>query len=274
MTIRFHRLIGFAAVGGFLFGTFATTTYSSHSLGKHWARQSNLFTLQLGDNVSGSDWDVLLGTASNDWSQSEVLDTIIVPGGATRGKCQPTKGRVEVCTVSLGGSTLGKASLWTTGGHITQAIVQVNDYLLNGPFRYNSPEWRQYVICQEIGHTLGLDHQDEDSLNTNLGTCMDYTEEPGGVEPGDANTHPNDHDYEELRVIYSHLDSVTTVFNTFLTAFSRPSPGTASTADNVDLSEAAQLGTLVRKSRGGQEVLYERDLGNGNKILTFVLSAN
>jgi hypothetical protein len=273
MTLRFHRLIGFAAVGGFLIGTFATTTYSSHSLGKHWARQTNPFTLQLGDNVSGSDWDALLVAASNGWSVSDPLDTLIVPGGATKGKCQPTKGRVEVCTVSLGGSTLGKASLWTTGGHITQAIVQVNDYLLNGPFRFNSPAWRQYVICQEIGHTLGLDHQDEDTLNPNLGTCMDYTEDPGGVQ-GVANTGPDFHDYEELRIIYSHLDSVTTVSTTPLAAFSRPSPGTVSTADTIDLSEAAQLGTLVRKSRGGQEVLYERDLGNGNKILTFVLSAN
>jgi hypothetical protein len=272
MTLQFHRLIGFAAVGGFLFGTFATTTYSSHSLGKHWARQSYPFTLQLGDNVSGSDWDARLQQASNDWTQSQVVYTRIVPGGATKGKCQATKGRVEVCSVSLGGSTLGKASLWTTGGHITQAVVQVNDYLLNGPFRFNSSAWRQYVICQEIGHALGLDHQDEDTLNPNLGTCMDYTEDPG--VNGGENTVPNFHDYEELRIIYSHPDSVTTVFSTPLTTFSRPSPGTPSTADNVDLSEAGQLGTLVRKSRGGQEVLYERDLGNGNKILTFVLSAN
>ena len=30
----------------------------------------------------------------------------------------------------------------------------------------------QHVICQEIGHTFGLDHQSE--TGASLNTCMDY----------------------------------------------------------------------------------------------------
>jgi hypothetical protein len=48
----------------------------------------------------------------------------------------------------------------------------------------DSPEWRQMVNCQEIRHTFGLEHQDEDFYNANLNTCMDYTTDPR------SNQHP------------------------------------------------------------------------------------
>src|SRR5215471_12815607 len=66
---------------------------------------------------------------------------------------------------------------------------------------------RQYALK----HTLGLDHQDTNFDNKNLGTCMDYTSNPYG--PPD-NEHPDQHDYDELVTIYSHLDSTTTVGQT------------------------------------------------------------
>ena len=48
-------------------------TSANHSWnGYHWGRQSNPFTVQLGDNVSGA-WDSVLGTTASDWSQSTVL---------------------------------------------------------------------------------------------------------------------------------------------------------------------------------------------------------
>jgi hypothetical protein len=50
----------------------------------------------------------------------------------------------------------------------------------------------------------GLDHQDEDFDNANLGTCTDYTNDPT------TNQHPTAHDYEKLEIIYAHLDSFTT----------------------------------------------------------------
>ncbi len=50
-------------------------------------------------------------------------------------------------------------------------------------------------MCQEVGHTLGLDHQDEVFDNPNLETCMDYTNDPS------TNQHPNAHDYDQLATI-------------------------------------------------------------------------
>jgi hypothetical protein len=48
------------------------------------------------------------------------------------------------------------------------------------------------VSCQEVGHTLGLDHQDENFNNANLGTCMDYKNNQS------TNQHPNKHDYDQF----------------------------------------------------------------------------
>src|SRR5688572_28386377 len=99
---------------------------ASHSWGGyHWARTSNPFTVQLGDNVSGP-WDSILGTTSQDWTQSRVLDTTIVAGQAGRvRRCRPTSGRVEVCNDTYGNNGwLGVAGISVSGRHITQAYVK------------------------------------------------------------------------------------------------------------------------------------------------------
>ncbi len=62
-------------------------------------------------------------------------------------------------------------------------------------------------ICQEIGHTFGLDHQSE--TGASLNTCMDYYHNTSAADT--KSTHPNQHDYDQLGIIYSHHDSTTTI---------------------------------------------------------------
>src|SRR5262245_45818876 len=96
----------------------------------HWARETRTFALALGDNLS-SDWDAYLATASSDWSQSKILDTAVVAGGANSPQsCHPTLGRVEVCNGNHGNSGwLGLASIWIAPDHhIVQGRTQMNDY--------------------------------------------------------------------------------------------------------------------------------------------------
>src|SRR6266508_468563 len=189
---------------------FPSAASANHSWGGyHWARtNNNQFTLKLGDNVSGL-WDGMLVTASNDWSQSTVLNTQIVTGGTTPKKCRPTSGRVEVCSADYGGvQWLGVATIWLTNGHISQGTVKNNDhYFGNSTYRYNNTAEMQHVICQEIGHTFGLDHQDTSGISLN--TCMDYYHNTSASDT--KSTHPNAHDYDEISTIYQHLDSSTTV---------------------------------------------------------------
>jgi hypothetical protein len=176
------------------------TALANHAWGNyHWSRASNPFTLQVGDNVS-SGWDGHLSTAVGDWSESVVLDLTQVPGNGSGATCSPTSGRIEVCNGAYGNNGwLGIAQIWVKRSHITQATTKVNDTYFDSP-PYNTSDWRQLVMCQEVGHDFGLDHQDEDFNNPNLGTCMDYTNDQS------SNQRPNSHDYEQLVLIYEHLD--------------------------------------------------------------------
>jgi hypothetical protein len=234
---------------------------ANHSWGGyHWARTANPFTLKVGDNVS-SNWDSYLGTTVSDWSQSTVLDLTTVTGSANPRNCRPTSGRVEVCNSTYGNTGwLGVAQIWVTGGtHITQGTVKLNDTYFNTS-TYNTTAWRNLVSCQEVGHTLGLDHQDENFSNANLGTCMDYTSDPS------TNQHPNKHDYDELVTIYSHLDSSTTVGQSVGTA-----PGRSGTAADEGPNDPAEFGRPTgAKDNFGRYIVYELNLRDGRKVLTHV----
>ena len=239
------------------FAVFSPAAQANHSWGGyHWARTANPFTLNLGDNVSGP-WDATLGITSTDWSKSTVLETTIVPVQAGKKNCRPTVGRVEVCNAAYGNNGwLGIAQIWISGKHITQGTTKVNDTYFNTA-KYNTDAWRNLVMCQEVGHTFGLDHQDENFNNPNLGTCMDYTNDPS------TNQHPNQHDYDQLATIYSHLDSTTTVG----TATQAPAAGQG------NLNSRGAWGHKAKESRNGDLELWVRSLGNGNKLFTFVIRA-
>src|SRR4051794_525992 len=116
---------------------------ASHSWnGYHWAGNGSGFALKIGDNVS-SVWDSILRTTSADWSVSGELDTAVVAGNAgTVKKCRPTVGRVEVCNTTYGrNGWLGIAQIWTSGAHITQGSVKLNDSYFNTT-QYNTTAWR------------------------------------------------------------------------------------------------------------------------------------
>ncbi len=238
------RMLALAVLVATIGATAALPAFANHSWnGYHWARTANPFTLQVGDNLS-STWKSYLQTTSTDWTQSTVLNTTVVTGGA-KGKCRPTSGRVEVCNGSYGNNGwLGLAQIWLSGGHITQGTVKVNDTYFNTP-TYNTTSERNHVMCQEVGHTLGLDHH---TSGATLGTCMDYSSST-------TSQHPNKHDYDELLTIYSHLDTTTTV-------------GSASAGRFPDAVPSWAAATRRSKS------VYVDDLGVGVQLVTFVVWAD
>jgi hypothetical protein len=196
------------ATAALVCGVLAAPASANHSWGGyHWARTSNPFTVKSGDNVT-SAWDVYLRQAATDWSKAtngNPLRTTVVAGSTTGRKCRPTAGRLEVCNAAYGrNGWLGIASISISGSHITQATTKMNDTYYATGSKYDTPVWRAAVMCQEVGHAWGLDHQDESGADFH--TCMDYA-----TNPDADNTHPNAHDYDELAIIYSHLDTTTTI---------------------------------------------------------------
>jgi len=256
MFSKFPRRSLVLALASLSFAGVASTASATHSWGGyHWARTANPFTLKVGNNVSTACGSAL-ATASSDWSASNVLNTTLVTGLANPRNCRATAGRVEVCDATYGNNGwLGLASISITDGtHITRGTVKLNDTYFNTT-QYNTSAWRAMVTCQEIGHTFGLDHQDTNFNNANLGTCMDYTNDPS------TNQQPNKHDYDELDIIYAHLDSTTTIGQGAGNSF----------AVDIDHNDRRTWGQLVKQV--GRTGIYELDLGGGSKTVTFVIWA-
>lgn len=249
--MKFARISSAAAIAATLF---ASTAYASHTWGNyHWARKANPFTLKLGDNVTTS-WDSYLATTSSDWSVSTVLDTTVVTGQSNK-NCRPTAGRIEVCNGKYGNNGwLGIAQIWISGDHITQGTTKLNDTYFTTA-KYNTAAWKNLVMCQEVGHNFGLDHQDENFSNTPLGTCMDYSNDPV------PNQHPNAHDYDQLVLMYTHLDTTTTVGST-------TSPQAKN--DVEDLSDKSAWGKAVSQDAKGRDNLFVKENGKGEKVFTHV----
>jgi hypothetical protein len=202
--MRGRLLVVIAALAVLVGLVAASPAAAEHAWGSyHWARTSNPFTVPLGDNVTNtgaSDWEAALAKASNDWTRSSVLDSPVVAGLTTGRKCRATDGRIEVCNARYGfNGWLGVAQIWLSGGHIVKGTAKVNDSYFDSS-RYDATA-KQHVLCQEIGHGYGLDHQDESGADLN--TCMDYADALD-------NASPNAHDYGQLEAIYAHLDSTST----------------------------------------------------------------
>ena len=247
-----------------------------HSWGKyHWFRTANPLTLEVGDNLTGT-WRTSLDAAVGDWNAnaSSVLFLNVVNGDTNPATCAPNAGRIEVCNAAYGNNGwLGIAQIWVaSGSHITQATTRVNDTYFNQTF-YNTSDWRQMVMCQEIAHDFGLDHQDENFNNPNLGSCMDYTNDPDGPP---SNVHPNAHDFEQLLEIYAHLDGGGGSGGggrgrgRFGGAPIGPPIGPPEFAQ-VPVEVRSQWGRMIRGNARG--ALFDLDFGNGNHIFTFVIWA-
>ena len=248
---------------------------ANHAWGNyHWARQSNPLPLSIGDNVS-STWDSSLAVANTDWNQSGVLDNSLDAGRTNPRKCSPDSGPVEICNAKYGfNGWLGIAGIWISGDHITRGYVKVNDSYFNAG-TYNTSEWRQMVMCQEIGHIFGLGHQDEDFYNENLNTCMDYTSSPG------SNQHPDQHDYDQLDSIYAHTDSFDSYVGAPVGGDDDGGKGNNGKGNNGKSGKGgapgfviSEWGKAISTDGKGRPDLFELDLGNGNKVFTHVFWAN
>lgn len=274
-----NRVLRLSVVGSTLLALVAVSpAHATHAWANyHWARTANPFTLQLGDNVS-STWDSYLVNAAAAWSRTSgtcvnsqnPVRVNVVPGtvGNLR-RCNPKSGTIQACNASYGNTGwLGIASIWASGDHITQGTVKLNDTYFNTG-TYNTPDWRCLVTAQEVGHCFGLAHQDENFNNADLTdacgnqTCMDYTNTPAGQ------CNPNGHDYDELVIIYGHLDATTTI------AAGLPQVAAQQAIDHVpdiDTENQSEWGNPVHFANGRPD-LFERDFGNGVKLLTHVFWA-
>ena len=177
-----------------------STTNADHTWGNyHWARMASLMPLKVVDSVS-ADWQGELDAAIGKWNQSTALAMSIDSANdksRTRKQCRMKDGQMRVCNATYGfNGWLGRATIGIdSNGHIDQGKAQMNDSYAS---YWTIPGEKNHVMCQEIGHVFGLGHTSEDGSSQQ--TCMDYSSVL-------ASQWPNAHDYEQLSIIYGHMDS-------------------------------------------------------------------
>lgn len=166
----------------------------------HWARTANPLTLTYSANVSGP-WGGLVDKVIGEWDnvtqyQAGTFDVFNFTPVASAAKMS-----IESNNYGATG-WFGEAEITRNilTGHIEKGTVRVNDYYFTGQF--NTTAARDHVLCQEVGHILGLDHN---KLSPLFGaSCM---EDDNGTLNDPAYQTPNYHDAQQLNSIYKHFDS-------------------------------------------------------------------
>lgn len=247
----------------------STASYAVHSWSDyHWARTSSSFDLTI-VNSTTSDWDPYVTVAVGDWSSSAVLSMSEDLSGSTqsrvRRRCQGPAGKVRICNLAYGQTGwLGIAGISIDSqGHITTGYTKLNDTYFTMAY-YNKPDWKQSVTCQELGHNVGLGHQDEVFDNQSLFSCMDYQDPPFET--------PNKHDYDQLAAIYGHTDS----YNSYEAGGDGGGGGTCNSPPGKGCNKGVapgfqgDIGWGVSLGRRGQGETFMRIDPDGTRHLTHV----
>lgn len=251
----------------------AVGAHADHSWGDyHWARTTDSFDLIV-INSTTNDWDGYVGVSIADWSDSTKMNMVEDVNGdtskKTRRQCKGGDGTVRICNLAYGNTGwLGIAGISIdSSNHITTGYTKLNDTYFSQSY-YNNDQWKQSVTCQELGHDIGLDHQDEDFNNQSLFSCMDYQDPPY--------EYPNAHDYEQLETIYGHTDS----YDSYATDGGGDDGGGGGNGCNappgkgcnkgIDPGHNGDIGWGMSLGRRGQVETFIRIDPDGTRHLTFV----
>jgi hypothetical protein len=284
MRVHSVRIAAIAAVSALALSVPASANHSWG--GYHWASTTKgSLTLDVPTSNSAY-WETAVAASIAGWNTPvvggapDVLTLNRKSSTADPKRCSPIAGKALVCNYAYGKrGWLGIASIWLSNNHISQATTKLNDSYYTAGSRYDTAAWRNMVACQEVGHDFGLDHQDENFSNTNLGTCMDYTNDPTGTAGTNGtknNERPNFHDYEELGIIYNHADSFNSAVLGASTNFGIRQVGKA-VAPGLSSAPAgdspAEWGRAIHTVSLGRPDVFAKDLGAGQKVITHVFWA-
>lgn len=148
---------------------------AAHALDFHWGPSKLKVKV-----IAGSQWTDAVDVAAGYWNYGDGPAMSVVEG--SRGCNDPKIGVVTVCFA--GGHSSAHIHLPVRrDGHLNRAWIHLgSEEVGSGSAR------RIGIMCQELGHALGLDHQGGGS------SCMASA----------YNTAPDNHDYATLAELYDH----------------------------------------------------------------------
>jgi hypothetical protein len=128
--------------------------------------------------VSNTDaaWTQRLAQSASEWSKSGVVSVTV-----------GNKGKITLYDGYYGANQpCAWTQYWQHGGHISHDAIYLNETCLANW----SDFWKQYAVCQELGHALGL--PDHDTTPT-VPSCM---------APTMSASSPSSDDFAELAHLY------------------------------------------------------------------------
>lgn len=156
-------------------------------------------TLTVLNNLQyGSDWNDFFQTSMSEWDNG-------LPDAVTLNirklehdpDCRAVRRAMKVCNANYGPTDWrGVNQILLQDEYIITSLAKMNDYYLEG----TNKAQKQYTMCHELGHGLGLGHSDENFHNKDLGNCMDYTERPQN------NMHPDESNFRTLEELYGNVN--------------------------------------------------------------------
>ncbi|MCH7999449.1 MAG: hypothetical protein IIA91_08230 [Chloroflexi bacterium] len=180
--------------------TVVSVASADHSWnGYHWP--SDTLSPTVRDKTSSTLYDVPAGVL--EWAYADKDLTI------KRSDIQPTLTDAKKGNITVSEQTsqfwLGLARIFLDDGHITKGEVKLNTTYLAYYEANGYPGLADHVLCQELGHVLGLGHNRDETgsdADNNPETCMNDQEFVGADL-----TSPNFHDTYQLNLIYNHTDA-------------------------------------------------------------------
>jgi hypothetical protein len=165
----------------------AGSAFASHYIWRggnqlHWIRDGTAVAQVYWVDYTGSRWPV--NASSIEWNKASRLGAYYLsPSDSCPFHCVGVKAASYGTDDARGWAVL----YWDSNGHLTgKTYVRFNN-----SYAANATKDRA-VVCQELGHTIGLDHQGNNSTSCMNGSGTDF------------NKYPNQHDYDLLYNLYDH----------------------------------------------------------------------
>jgi len=173
------------------------------SVGDHnvWKSDGAGLRLQIINNLDAdSDWNEHMESSISEWNNGEPdAVTLNIRTMAADPECRAVRQAMKVCNANYGPTDWrGVNQILLQDDYIITSLAKMNDYYLEG----TNKAQKQYTMCHELGHGLGLGHSDENFHNVDLGNCMDYTERPQN------NMHPDESNFKTLEELYGNVNNI------------------------------------------------------------------
>jgi hypothetical protein len=162
----------------------ATPALADHSWnGYRWSGDGRPLRIAYVDSLArGFRRQHVAAAVLDDWEMDDVvgLDRDRSENSRSlRKKCPPVTDAIRICNANYGEGWFGQTELQIEGDRITGGRIRINDYWGTGA------SFRRFVLCHEVGHSLGLWHRTDGS------SCLN-----GG-------RHPDQHDLAMVRELFT-----------------------------------------------------------------------